>query len=445
MHARRIVISTFGSFGDIYPFIALALRLRDVGLDPLIATAEEYRERIEGEGIAFHPVRPSLTQVTARYGGEAETARQFALAGANFLVDEMIVPYLAESEADLGAVIAGAAMVVASSFAIPARIAAERRGVPVVTVILSPMLHFSAEEPFHAQELPWLPAYQRMFGAPGTRLVLTIGRAMMLRRHRPISRFRQSIGLPPLACDAVVDGPMEAELVACLYSPLLGTLPPDAVPQAFIGGYSLYDGAETIAPDLAEFLDAGPPPVVFSLGSYATFLGHDFYAASAAAARRIGRRAVLLVAPGEEGLIAARLAPGADIFIAGYVPHALVFPRAAAIVHHGGIGTVGQALRAGRPQLVAPLMGDQFDNAERLVRLGVARRLDHRRYTATRAATALRALLGDPSYAARAAEAGGQVSLEDGAAILAARIAARIDAGAVGEIPARLGKRRRRG
>jgi UDP:flavonoid glycosyltransferase YjiC (YdhE family) len=131
-------------------------------------------------------------------------------------------------------------------------------------------------------------------------------------------------------------------------------------------------------------------------------------------------RAVLLVGRKAEPRL-ARLA-SQDVFVAGYAPHSLVFPRATAVIHHGGIGTVGQALRAGRPQLVCPLFGDQLDNAERLVRLGVARRLDHRRFEPGRAATLLQALLGDPAVRARAERLGVQVAAEDGAGFVADRI-----------------------
>ena len=84
---------------------------------------------------------------------------------------------------------------------------------------------------------------------------------------------------------------------------------------------------------------------------------------------------------------------------------------------------MGQALRAGRPQLICPLLGDQFDNAERLVRLGVGRRLDHKRFTAARAASALTDLLADPIALDRAPCFGLQVAAEDGAAFVAARLA----------------------
>lgn len=113
---------------------------------------------------------------------------------------------------------------------------------------------------------------------------------------------------------------------------------------------------------------------------------------------------------------------GADIHISSYAPHSLVFPRARAVVHHGGIGTTGQALRAGRPQLVTPFLGDQFDNAERLQRLGVARVLDGKTATAQALYEELAAF--DESYEARAVAVAEEVRREEGAGMAALRIAA---------------------
>jgi rhamnosyltransferase subunit B len=99
-----------------------------------------------------------------------------------------------------------------------------------------------------------------------------------------------------------------------------------------------------------------------------------------------------------------------------YAPHAAVFPRAAAVVHQGGVGTLAQALRVGRPMLVVPFSHDQPDNAARARRLGVARVPAPARYAARTAARGLGALLADPVAAARAEEVGRAVRAKDGAA-----------------------------
>ncbi len=205
--------------------------------------------------------------------------------------------------------------------------------------------------------------------------------------------------------------------VLALFSEVLGAPQPDWPPQAVQTGFAFFDRQDGrgLDPDLSRFLDAGEPPIVFTLGSSAVMDAGRFYEESVAASRRLGRRAVLLI--GE--LAADRNRPrdplpeGVAAF--GYAPYSELFPRAAAIVHQGGVGTTGQALRSGRPMLVVPWGHDQPDNAHRVARLGVARTIPRHRYSAATASEALRRLLDDPSYSTRAAEVGRRVRDEPGA------------------------------
>jgi UDP:flavonoid glycosyltransferase YjiC (YdhE family) len=128
------------------------------------------------------------------------------------------------------------------------------------------------------------------------------------------------------------------------------------------------------------------------------------------AAKQLGRRAVLILKEPRNRL--PDLPAGVAAF--GYAPFAQLFPRAAAIVHHGGIGTTGLAMRSGRPALVMPCAWDQPDNAERAVRLGIARRIPRHRYTPARVAAELKQLFDDPIYAQRAQIVGEQIRQEDG-------------------------------
>lgn len=131
-------------------------------------------------------------------------------------------------------------------------------------------------------------------------------------------------------------------------------------------------------------------------------------------------RAVLLVGSEEEKRL--QCLASSNIFVAGYVPHSQLFSHAAGTVHQGGIGTVAQAMRAGRPQCICAYLGDQADNAERLVKLGVARRLDFKRFTVERAVAAIRELLG-ADITAKAAVLASRIANEDGAAVVADGVA----------------------
>jgi UDP:flavonoid glycosyltransferase YjiC (YdhE family) len=158
---------------------------------------------------------------------------------------------------------------------------------------------------------------------------------------------------------------------------------------------------------------------VFTLGSLVVNSPGNFYRESLVAARSLKRRAVLLA--GDQAIGELARVDSADVFVCAYAPHSLLFPRAAAIVHHGGIGTLAQALRSGRPQLIVPHFADQLDNAARAARLGVARILPPRRYSGASAGRELERLLGDRGYLARAGKAAESVLTEEGAS-QAARI-----------------------
>jgi UDP:flavonoid glycosyltransferase YjiC (YdhE family) len=162
--------------------------------------------------------------------------------------------------------------------------------------------------------------------------------------------------------------------------------------------------------NLQKFLDAGEPPIVFTLGSAAVMDARDFFEESAKAARILNARAVLLYGIFNE----PPKITDEKIIAFDYAPYSLVFPRAACVVHQGGVGTTAQVLRAGVPQLVMPYSHDQPDNAARCERIGAARIISRENYAAETAVETLRELLSDSSYKKNAVEAGEIVNSERG-------------------------------
>jgi UDP:flavonoid glycosyltransferase YjiC (YdhE family) len=147
--------------------------------------------------------------------------------------------------------------------------------------------------------------------------------------------------------------------------------------------------------------------VAFTAGT-ANASSHSFFDASARACRLSGRRGLLLTQHAAQ--LPAALPPHVARF--GYVPFAALMPRLSALVHHGGIGTTSQALRAGVPQLVRPMGFDQFDNARRVLALGVGRQLLPRRYEPAAVARVLDELTAEPSIRARCVEVARTLSAE---------------------------------
>jgi UDP:flavonoid glycosyltransferase YjiC (YdhE family) len=212
--------------------------------------------------------------------------------------------------------------------------------------------------------------------------------------------------------------------VLALFSKVMAEPQPDWPPNTVVTGFPFYDrrdyfGETVVAKELLEFLDAGPPPIIFTLGSSAIWVARNFYLDSIAAAQALGRRALLLIG-WARNMPTAPLPEGVAAF--EYAPYSQVLPRACAIVHQGGVGTTGQGLRSGKPVLVVPHAHDQFDNGNRVARRGCGRVLPRPSYNAESAARELRLLLNDPSYSESAAKVGEIVRQEQGARVAADEI-----------------------
>jgi UDP:flavonoid glycosyltransferase YjiC (YdhE family) len=292
------------------------------------------------------------------------------------------------------------------------RLVAETKGIPWVSTFLQPLGFFSAHDPPVLAPAPYL-ARLRFLGPVFHRALFGAAKRRVRSWAEPWHRLRAEVGLPPTPESPLFEGQYAPSLVLALFSKCLADRQPDWPRQTVLTGFPLYDqdGDAGMPAELARFLDAAPPPLVFTLGSSAVVDPGPFYEHSAAAAGLLGRRAVLVVGNNPRNR-PARLPDGVVAF--AYVPFSELFPRAAAIVHQGGIGTTAQAMRAGRPMLVMPYSHDQPDNAARVTRLGIARTVPRHRYTPARAAAELRRLLEDPAYQQRAAQVGEQVRNEDG-------------------------------
>jgi UDP:flavonoid glycosyltransferase YjiC (YdhE family) len=262
-------------------------------------------------------------------------------------------------------------------------------------------------------------------------VVLSALKRLVSRVAGPVHDLRREIGLGASRQDPLLDGQFSRAGALGLYSPLLGGLQPDYPAPTALTGFAFYDsergGDTALAPALQSFLAAGQPPIVFTLGSSLVRDPGDFYRDSLQAARQLKRRAVLLV--GESWGRPIDTGGDDDVLVCEYAAYSRLFPHAAAVVHQGGVGTLAQALRAGRPQLIVPFFADQADNAARAIRLGIARTLRRSRYSAASARDQLSALLSDHAGAARALAIGDRIALEDGAAEAARLLGEHIEAG----------------
>ena len=411
---KRIVMTTVGSFGDINPYIALALEMKDRNLSPVIATSENYRQNIEGLGIEFHPVRPVLPGMDTPAGVEMVEKVMDVQKGAEYLFKTLLVPAIRDSYDDLIAATAGADLLVTHPITMAGPLVAQTTGIPWISTVLAPSSLWSAYDPMVPPTAPWLRPLLMLAGPTVARWYQQLIEQLTDSWVQEIYDFRRELGLPK-GQHPLFAGQYSPELNIALFSKAFYERQEDWPENTITTGFPFYDKKDGAPMDreLAQFLAAGPAPVVFTLGSAAVHVAGDFFQQSIVAASALKLRAVLLIGS-EENRPKSPLPEGIVAF--NYAPYGDLLPRCAAMVHQGGVGTTAQGLRAGVPMLVMPYNHDQPDNAARVERLGVARTISRKAYKATRVAKELTKLLGNQSYRERAREAAYEILSERGAA-----------------------------
>lgn len=415
----RIVLNTFGSFGDIHPYLAIAIELQRRGHRCLLATAEVYRQKVTTEGVDFAPVSPNVGELLAN----PDMVRKLwhPTKGTVYLLRDYILPKVEQSYEDLNAVCEGADLLLTHAAAYAGPIVAEVRKLRWLSVALQPAIFFSSYDPAVLAMAPW------------TRHIFTLGRWSFLpmlaaanqetrRWAKPIFQLRKRLGISNHS-NPVMSGVFSPFGTLTLFSPSFAQPQPDWPPHSAPTGFVFYDKrgegfgmppehATGMSESLRNFLQDGPPPVLFTLGSSAVTHPGNFYSESAEAAKKLGLRAVLLI--GRQIGSPLNVKPDNQIHLEEYASYSSLMPLVSAVVHQGGIGTVAQTLRAGKPMLIVPWAHDQPDNGYRLQRMGVGRVLPRTRYTADRSAQNLKTLLNDPTYAQNATSLAQSIQSEDG-------------------------------
>ncbi len=403
----KIVLATFGSLGDLHPMIALGLELQRRGHHIKFATMDFFREKIEMVGFEYVPMAPHLDPNDIANAPELVDAH----TGTERILREIVIANVPPMYDDLLAAVEGADILVSGEIIYAAKSVVEKTGIKWVTTTLAPISLISAHDPPVPPMATWFENL-RFLGAGFHGLLYRVIRMSMHRWLDEYRKFRLSIGLDP-DDDPIFRDKFSKDLHLIMFSRALGAPQPDWPKGAVQTGFCFYDGQADSGqmPDaLTEFLDAGEPPIVFTLGSAAVMDPRDFFEESVKAAKILGRRAVILY-----GIFNKPPAGLSDSIVGfDYAPYSEIFPRAACVVHQAGVGTTGQVLRAGVPHLIIPFAHDQPDNAARCRRSGVAEIIARDDYTAETAAKLLSRILSDDRYRKRAAEIAAIINSEGG-------------------------------
>jgi rhamnosyltransferase subunit B len=403
---KHIVLTTIGSLGDLHPMIALALELQRRGHLTTIVTTEFYRSKIEELGLAFAPMRPDMSPENPELMRHIMDLKK----GPEFIIRQLFMPRLREMYDDLAAVAREADFIVSGELGFATQILAEQHNLRWAMAVLQPSSFFSAYDP---SVLAPLPFTKYLHNAPTVfhKILLGLGKRASKNWGQPIADLRRELGLPELA-EPLFKDKYSPYLNLAMFSKVMGTPQPDWAKNTVQTGfvfYDKYDKNSHVAPELQNFLDAGEPPVIFTLGTSAVHAAGNFYEESIQAVKTIKRRAVLLI---------GKNAPPANLPVNiaafDYAPFSEVLPRAACVVHQGGVGTTAQVLRAGVPHLVVPWSFDQPDNAARVERLGVAQTISRNAYSSEKAAKVLAEIFDNSQFAIRAKDVAREVQAEDG-------------------------------
>jgi UDP:flavonoid glycosyltransferase YjiC (YdhE family) len=375
------LLVTIGSHGDVHPFVGLGIRLRQRGHRVRLATNEHFGDLVRAAGIEFIELgkREQYLTLASNPNMWRSTRAFFVLFDTLSQLHELVCDTVVQNLND-------DTVVASSSLSLGVRVAEDKLGFPHATIHLSPAVFESVHAP---PKLPglYIPRWYPMWFKRS--IWWCVDRCVVDPTAGPsVNRLRAKLGLAPVK-HLLREWWHAPRMTIGMFPQWFAPPPPDWPAQLRLTGFPLYDerGLAPLPGELEAFLDAGDPPVAFTPGS-AMFDGAHFFEVAVEACERAKIRGILLSRHREH--LPASLP--ANVIHVEFAPFSALLPRVAALVHHGGIGTSSQCLASGTPSLVTPMAHDQFDNAHRLVQLGVAEALPQRKFTVKRVARALERL-----------------------------------------------------
>jgi len=402
----RFLLSSWGSHGDLHPFLALGRGLLARGHDVTLVGHPDWSADTATAGIRFVSTGEPSREDFFRDHPEFMSIKWGGLVSLHTLIHKAIAPGFDHTVAALLAEATAHDVIVAHHFTFPAPLVAERMGLPFATVSLAPGVVPSA---YSLPGASFGRAGRGMFGRMRNRFIWSGGQTISRLMVDPVvNRLRARHGLRPVR-DAIFTA-HSPRLNLQLYSEHFAPAPPDWSAEKRIAGFCYYDppGAK-LAAEIDEFLARGEPPVLFTLGSTAVQNPGVFYQSAVEALETLGLRGVLLIGP-EQNRPASL--PN-SILALPYAPYGLLMPRVRAVAHQCGIGTLSHTLRAGLPSLACPFAFDQPNNARRIEKLGVAEVVLPHQHDARHIGQALTRLLASDAPS-RAQHLGKLIRAEDG-------------------------------
>ena len=399
----KIMLSTFGTRGDVQPFVALGQGLMAAGHEVIVCTPDGFRPFIEEHGLAYGYIANEflrLTELTLQAQGlraQMAASQQFPKAIRGALDDEWRVAQAFKPD-----------LIVYHTKSLGSYHIAEKLSIPQMLAMPLPTT------PTRAFPYPFFAGAK--FGGALNRFTYTLMGLASAMWAGTTNDFRvKTLGLGPLSsfADPMIGPDRQPIPVLYPYSPHLVPVPPDFPEHVHVTGYWFLDDARTWEPDpaLSRFLEEGLPPVYVGFGSMGGAQPEKRGQMAIEALGAAGQRGLL--ASGWGGLKADRLPEG--MFLLHSAPHDALFPRMAAVVHHGGAGTTAAGLRAGKPSVICPFLGDQPFWGWAVHQAGVGPQpIPQNKLTAEKLAKSISIAVGDTAICERALVLRDKIRVEDG-------------------------------
>ncbi len=404
----RITIFAAGSQGDIQPCIALSRGLQQEGYHVRLAAPEDFAGFIQKHNVDFYPLRGDVQKIMA-----SDTGRKFMETGGVNPIKSiramrtMIAPVIRQMIDDAYAACRDAEALICLGVFFPfGQSIAQALRIPIINLEPAPLL------PTQAFPAPGWPIQQNLGGWHNHLSGLAMLQVIWLWYRPFVNDFRQRLGLPPCSA-ACFYRKLKSTPMLSAYSPHIIPHPADWPDSACITGYFFLDTQAGWQPsaELQTFLEAGDPPVYIGFGSMAGRSPEQLAGFVLEALAKSGQRGLLLTGWGG---LRPESAPD-NVFVLDSAPHRWLFPRMAAVVHHGGAGTTAEGLRAGVPTVIVPFAFDQPFWGARVKALGLGPDpIPQKKLTADRLAAAISIAVTDNGMKQRASLCGQAIRTEDG-------------------------------
>ncbi len=406
----KITVNTFGTRGDIQPYIALGLGLQRAGYTVRIVTHQIFEPFVKEYGLDFYPLRVDprqvlISQALSELGNNfIRITRWMEENFKSTLQDIFEVTLTANRDAEL---------MLNSGLSFAGWHVAEKLGIPALATYLWPVTP-SRHLPSTIGKIPpaWLP-FKGVVNFLSTKLSNQLFFNLLLS---PVNECRKEIlDLRPMKAREYwpMDSARGSASLIYGYSPAVIPKPPDWSHNQQVAGYWFLDTTENYQPEAAllDFLADGPPPVYVGFGSMVDHEEEELSQIVLEALRETNQRGILL--GGWSDLGTGRLP--SSVLRVDSVPHDWLFPRMTAVVHHGGAGTTAAGLRAGVPSVVVPWFGDQFFWGWRVQELHAGPKpVSRRKLTTAKLAGAIQQAVSDGAIRSKAAQLGQQIRAENG-------------------------------